>query len=239
MHVAGLSLLFASLASTCLAAPGPYFEQQPLDSSFASASGNKHSLTHDLIGLHRNLTSIESISGNELEIGKWLANAFAEQGYSTELQKVAKDRYNVLAWPGKNRNAHTLITSHIDTVPPFYPYKIHSNDSETVISGRGSVDAKASVAAQIIATNKLISEKKINPDDVTLLYVVGEEVGGDGMRTANALELSPKTIIFGEPTEGKLAAGHKGMLGFYVRAYGKAAHSGCVNNAIFFVSLLT
>lgn len=59
-----------------------------------------------------------------------------------------------------------------------------------------------------------------------LLYVVGEEVHGDGMRAANDLDLSPKTIIFGEPTEGKLASGHKGMLGFTMKAIGKAAHSG-------------
>jgi acetylornithine deacetylase len=82
----------------------------------------------------------------------------------------------------------------------------------SIISGRGSVDAKASVAAQIIATKKLLAEKKLRPDDVALLYVVGEEVHGDGMRAANALELTPKTIIFGEPTEGKLAAWVKHIL---------------------------
>lgn len=58
------------------------------------------------------------------------------------------------------------------------------------------------------------------------MYVVGEETGGDGMRAANDLKLKPKTIIFGEPTEGKLAAGHKGMLSFTLHAKGKAAHSG-------------
>lgn len=46
------------------------------------------------------------------------------------------------------------------------------------------------------------------------------------MRAANALQLTPETILFGEPTEGKLAAGHKGNLGFTIHAKGKAAHSG-------------
>lgn len=46
------------------------------------------------------------------------------------------------------------------------------------------------------------------------------------MRAANDLELKPKAIIFGEPTEGKLASGHKGMLSFQIHAKGKAAHSG-------------
>lgn len=108
-------------------------------------------------------------------------------------------------------------------MPPFYDYK-HHNDK--TISGRGSVDAKASVAAQIIAANSLLQDNEINPDDVSFLYVVGEEVGGDGMRAANDLNLKPSTIIFGEPTEGKLASGHKGMLSFKLHAKGKAAHSG-------------
>ena len=37
---------------------------------------------------------------------------------------------------------------------------------------------------------------------------------------------SYKAVIFGEPTENKLVSGHKGNLGFYITAKGKAAHSG-------------
>lgn len=46
------------------------------------------------------------------------------------------------------------------------------------------------------------------------------------MRKANDLNLKPQTIIFGEPTEGELVAGHKGNLGLKIKAKGKAAHSG-------------
>jgi acetylornithine deacetylase len=108
-------------------------------------------------------------------------------------------------------------------VPPFYKYEHHKDKT---ISGRGSVDAKGSVASQIIAANSLLADKRIHPDNVAFLYVVGEETGGDGMRAANDLRLKPKSIIFGEPTEGKLASGHKGMLSFKLTAKGKAAHSG-------------
>lgn len=55
---------------------------------------------------------------------------------------------------------------------------------------------------------------------------MGEETGGDGMRAANTLDLHPNTIIFGEPTEGNLAAGHKGNLACLLTAKGQAAHSG-------------
>jgi len=46
------------------------------------------------------------------------------------------------------------------------------------------------------------------------------------MRAANKLGLSWETVIFGEPTELKLATGHKGILLFTLSAQGKASHSG-------------
>ena len=46
------------------------------------------------------------------------------------------------------------------------------------------------------------------------------------MRRVNDLELEWQTVIFGEPTELKLASGHKGILIFTLKARGKAGHSG-------------
>lgn len=74
--------------------------------------------------------------------------------------------------------------------------------------------------------NSLIAHSQISADSIALLFVVGEETGGDGMRAANSLGLKPDVIIFGEPTEGKLVSGHKGNLGLKIHAKGKAAHSG-------------
>lgn len=249
MLVCGFLPLAALLAQTSLAAPQLDAAQRalniiPIPSVIPIADSPKHdqqaktiaqdnlvdSFAHvekpELISLHKNLVSIPSVSFNEYNISNWLASTLETYGYSTELQEAEPNRFNVLAWPGKKRNAKLLVTSHIDTVPPFYPYKVDANGSETVISGRGSVDAKASVAAMIVATDTLISSHSIDADDINLLFVVGEEVHGDGMRAANDLGLTPSTVIFGEPTEGKLASGHKGMLGFSIKAKGKAAHSG-------------
>lgn len=109
-------------------------------------------------------------------------------------------------------------------MPPFIPYS-RSPDG-TIISGRGSVDAKGSVAAQVLAANSLLSTSQVSPSDISLLFVVGEEVGGVGMKLANDLRLRPRAIVFGEPTEGKLVAGHKGILVVNIRTKGRAAHSG-------------
>jgi len=114
------------------------------------------------------------------------------------------------------------VSSHIDTVPPYWKYERRGDE----IWGRGSVDAKGSVATQIIAVEELLAADKIGEGDVALLFVVGEEVGGDGMKKANNLGLTWESCIFGEPTELKLASGHKGIMSVEITAKGKAGHSG-------------
>lgn len=116
------------------------------------------------------------------------------------------------------------MTSHLDVVPPYWPYELRNNDTE--IWGRGTVDAKGSVAAQITAFSSLLEAGDIQDGDVALLYVVGEEKAGDGMVAANDLGIEWETVIFGEPTELKLATGHKGISGVKISAKGKAGHSG-------------
>ena len=68
--------------------------------------------------------------------------------------------------------SRTIVTSHIDVVPPHIPYSI----SGSKIYGRGSNDAKGSVATQIQAVEELRKSGKIGDGDVALLFVVGEEV---------------------------------------------------------------
>lgn len=185
-----------------------------------------------LLELHKSLVEIGSISGNEHDVGAFLISYLKKQNLTVEIQDVelvesssspsGKKRQNVLAYIGDKRKTRTLVTSHIDTVPPFWPYERRGDE----IWGRGSVDAKASVAAQITAYQDLIVAGKIHEGDVALLYVVGEETFGAGMGEANNLGLSWETVIFGEPTELKLAAGHKGIMSVHITAKGKAGHSG-------------
>lgn len=180
---------------------------------------------YSLLQLHRKLVSTPSISGNELAVGKWLLGYLKDAGLTVELQPVGDDpkSYNVYAYLGSKRDTTVLLTSHIDTVPPYIPYSIEGSK----IHGRGSCDAKASVATQVIAFLDLIKQGKVNEGDVALLFVVGEETKGYGMREASAsLGASWNASIFGEPTENKLGVGHKGILVFEVSVSGEASHSG-------------
>ncbi|RII10360.1 acetylornithine deacetylase [Alternaria sp. MG1] len=181
------------------------------------------STSKDLLHLHRKLVETESITENEKSVGDWLTEYLRAHDWTVEKQEVSKDRYNLLAYGGK-RETTILLSSHIDTVPPYWPY--YYNETTDIIGGRGSVDAKGSVAPMIIAAQDIKGHLQ---DDISLLFVVGEETGGDGMRAFSDWDKRPSSheiVIFGEPTEAKLVCGHKGMLGFSVKATGKAAHSG-------------
>jgi acetylornithine deacetylase len=191
--------------------------QHPLQAAISAPS----KWTPPLLALHKSLIEAPSVSLAERNVSDVLKNYLRSKGFTVEAQPVEGDRENVFAYLGKSRDTKILVTSHLDTVPPFFPYERRGDE----IWGRGSADAKGSVATQVIAVESMIAEGKIAEGDVALLYVVGEEFDGKGMTAANSLGLSWKTVIFGEPTGLKLVRGHKGGMSFILRAKGTAGHS--------------
>ncbi|KAL0939921.1 C6 zinc finger domain-containing protein [Colletotrichum truncatum] len=189
--------------------------------SLAASSVQAESYTEALISLHKTLVEVDSTTKSEAP-GTEALKTYLETKFTVELQAVEGDRKNVYAYPGNSRNSRVLLTSHIDTVPPYIPYSRNGEE----IRGRGTADAKGSVAAQIIAVEELLESGDIKDGDVSLLFVVGEESGGQGMQTANNLNVTWEAVIFGEPTENKLVRAHKGVLGLNVTASGIAGHSG-------------
>ncbi|TGO50706.1 hypothetical protein BOTNAR_0383g00050 [Botryotinia narcissicola] len=208
-----------------------------------------------LIGLHKDLVSIESITGNEYEIGQYLNSYLSSRNFTVETQHVSpiqsasnvqnmydKPRLNVFAYKGTTRNTRLIITSHMDTVGPYIPYSRSSNGEENMICGRGSTDAKGCMASQIMAVEELIAEDLIYEGDIGLLFVVGEETDGAGMKSASEIfqqdGITWESVIFGEPSEHKLVLGHKGALAFEIIAHGKDAHSSYPELGINAISIL-
>jgi len=111
-------------------------------------------------------------------------------------------------------------------VPPFYPFERKEENGTVYHFGRGSVDAKGPVATMIIASHKLFQSRTDTPS-LGMLFVVAEETGGAGMRAfaEYASNTTFRAGIFGEPTEGKLASGHKGYLGVSLDITGRSSHS--------------
>jgi acetylornithine deacetylase len=168
--------------------------------------------------LTRRLIDIPSVSGEELEVGRFLASYLESLGYGVELQEVEKSRANVIATKGAR--ARVVLSTHMDTVPPF----IASSEDGTHVYGRGSCDAKGIIAAQVSAAERLRGE---GLEELGLLFTVDEELGSLGARAADshAVARECEYLINGEPTENRLAVGSKGSLRLRLSAEGRAAHS--------------
>jgi acetylornithine deacetylase len=181
-----------------------------------------YSSSMDAFALTRQLIDIESISGNEAEVGKVVYHELSRLGYQTRKMPVEGDRFNVYATSPEEPRPAVVFSTHMDTVPPFIP----SSEDSTRIFGRGSCDAKGIIAAQIAASERLRKEGIY----VGLLFVVGEERDSLGARVANEYVAnqpvrSCKYLVNGEPTENRIALASKGTLRAEVTASGKMAHS--------------
>jgi acetylornithine deacetylase len=171
-----------------------------------------------LFELTRTLIDIPSVSGEEGEVGRFLASHLEGLGYRVETQEVEPGRANVLA--RTQARPRVVFSTHMDTVPPF----IASSEDETHVRGRGSCDAKGIIAAQIEAASRLRRE---GCEEVGLLFTVDEELGSLGARAADRHPLAAECeyLVNGEPTENRLAVGSKGSLRLRLQTEGRAAHS--------------
>ena len=169
-----------------------------------------------LFSFIRELIDIPSVTGEEAEVARFLEKTLGERGFHVTMQEVEADRWNVYAVT--NGSPEVVLCTHLDTVPPFYP----SSEDERYIYGRGSCDAKGCMAAMVEAVAGL---RRKGIESVGLLFVVGEEVDSIGAKTANRLKPGSRYVLVGEPTESRMASGHKGTFYFMLRAKGRAAHS--------------
>ena len=169
----------------------------------------------DIVGLTRALVDIDSTTGREGEAGRWLSTYLRSAGYTVTDQRVDASRFNVIATLD---NPTVVLSTHFDCVPPFFPSRLEGDR----LYGRGACDAKGIVATQIAAADALrrSGEKRIG-----LLFVVGEERGSDGARTANAAANGSRFLINGEPTDNRLGLATRGILRVKLHAEGRAVHS--------------
>jgi len=169
----------------------------------------------DVVSLAAELLAIDSSTGAESAVVDFVSKWLIARRWNVTLQEVSRGRANV--WATRSGHGVTLST-HLDTVPPFIPPRLGGQR----LTGRGACDAKGIAAAMLVAADKLV---KAGEERVDLLFVVGEEGGSDGARSANRLAATSKFLVNGEPTESKLASGAKGSLRVTVRTHGRAAHS--------------
>lgn len=173
--------------------------------------------THiDIGAFAHELISIPSPSGAEVEVLQRLESWAAERDLGCRRVAVDERRYNLLI--GGGARIHTLLSTHVDTVPGGSAPVLEGD----VLRGRGSCDAKGIAAAMLGA---LCDLRAAGQAGVAVLLVVGEETSSDGAKAA-ARALDPvRYIVNGEPTELQLVRAQRGLYAARLSARGQACHS--------------
>jgi acetylornithine deacetylase len=172
-------------------------------------------MTLDPVELAVALMRIDSTSGREAEVVRFVASTLESQRWTVRRIPVSEGRDNIIA--SATDAPLVTLSTHLDTVPPFIAPRVESGR----LWGRGACDAKGIASAMICAAERL----RARDVPVALLFVVGEETRHDGAHAANAWPTTSRALVDGEPTESTLAMGTKGALRLLVRAEGVAAHS--------------
>lgn len=177
------------------------------------------------IELLRDLVAIPSVSGTEESIGR-----FVEQWARDRGLEVERGEDGILIRVEGHRPGRSLgLVSHLDTVPegegwtrpPFEPVI-----EGTVLYGRGSGDAKASVAAMLAAARDLAERAGEWSGTVLVLLGYGEETRNTSMPALAARAGMLDGAVIGEPTNLGFAVAQRGLMMAELRARGDQRHAG-------------
>ncbi len=122
-----------------------------------------------------------------------------------------------------------MLNAHMDHVDPGdparWPVEPYAGEvRDGAIWGRGAVDVKGPLAAQVYGVALLRKAELIPPGDVYVTAVVMEEVGGIGTQ-ALLQHLRTDFAVVGEPSGLQVARGHRGRIELVARVQGRAAHA--------------
>ena len=182
-------------------------------------------ILRDLIAIDSVNLSLASSGGGEAEIANAIAATLRQGGLDVEIQEVAAGRSNVIGiLEGRQQGRSLMLCGHMDTVgvagmdAPFDPVQ-----KDGRIYGRGSQDMKGGLASMIAAILRIAENGGLAAGRMLLAAVVDEEyasIGADALVT----KWKADAAVVGEPTDMKIAVGHKGFEWVEITTEGVAAH---------------
>jgi [amino group carrier protein]-lysine/ornithine hydrolase len=147
------------------------------------------------------------------------AVAFLQDQARADGLRVHTDRAGNFIAEAGHGDRLLLFVGHIDTVPGHIPVRIE--DSE--LWGRGSVDAKGSLAAAYCAARRRLDDPDLRIMVVGAVDEEGRSAGAKALRR----DLRPEWIVVGEPSGADgLTLGYKGILRCALRAERPIHHGG-------------
>jgi acetylornithine deacetylase len=171
------------------------------------------------------LVAIPSVSGTEDAIAEFVERTARSWGLD-----VVRDPTSVRVEVKGFAAGQTLaFVSHLDTVPPgagwtrdpFTPVI-----EDTRLYGRGSGDAKASVAAMLYAARDVAEGGRMDAGRLLVVLGYGEETRNTTMEQAVELIGRVDGAVIGEPTNLDVAIAQRGLMMVDLIAEGDQRHAG-------------
>ncbi len=180
-------------------------------------------LLSDLVAVNSVNPSLVPGAPGEAEVAEVAAQALRDAGLDVVIELAAEGRPNVIGvLEGREPGPAMMFCGHLDTVgvsgmdEPFFPFIDNGR-----LYGRGAQDMKGGVAAMIAAAAALATTW--SRGRLIVACVADEEFESIG---ADALVKTWKAdaAIVTEPTDLRMAVGHKGFAWLEVETKGRAAH---------------
>lgn len=169
--------------------------------------------------------------GDTRETVDVIARALSGSGIEFDRHLFGECHESIVATINPGRKPNLLFNSHIDTVPvgdlQRWKHSPHSGEIEAGrLYGRGAADAKASVAAMVMAALAIVRCGIKLKGSLTINPAADEELGGDrGVKyLIDSGALKPDLVVIGEITGNNVAIAHKGFIWFKVISRGRTAH---------------
>ncbi len=163
------------------------------------------------------LVNIYSPSGREAKIAKYL---YERMESDFEFDDVKLDDVGNVVGVYRGKRPSVLLCGHMDTVPGRLPVRVEGK----YLLGRGSVDAKGSLAAMILAAHEL--KRSGYEGEIIVAAVVDEEGRGSGAKHLARSGLSVDYALLGEPSGiGQITVGYKGRVQLRINVETEGFHA--------------
>ena len=177
------------------------------------------------IELLRELVATPSVSGDEAAVGGLVERTVREWG----LDVVRDDAGVRVTVAGRAPGPTLALVSHLDVVPPGEGWArdpFRPSIEEGRLYGRGSGDAKASVAAMLWAARDVADGGGPARGRLLLVLGYGEETRHTSMPAALERAGAVDAAIVGEPTNLEFAVAQRGLMMVDLVARGDQRHAG-------------
>ncbi|MBS0219635.1 MAG: M20 family metallopeptidase [Proteobacteria bacterium] len=188
---------------------------------------------HDeIVAMLQNLVRTPSITGDEAQIAKLVANFCRGLGLDVKIVEAESNRPNIIAHcdsglPGPS----LLLNDHLDIVPPgplenwsHPPFAAEIADGR--VYGRGTIDTKSGLTTILMATKAILEVGMPLRGTLTLVFSCDEEVGGEkGMQfLCKQGHIHADMAVVAEPTTMQVEIATKGRLNIEITTRGVATH---------------